>query len=92
MGGLSPAHLILILVVALLVIGPGKLPETGAAVGRAMREFRRAVDGASDLTETASTPAVATSAAGSGESAAAAPGSAAASAESTTSDPGGAPV
>jgi sec-independent protein translocase protein TatA len=35
-------HLILILGVALLVIGPGKLPETGAALGRAIREFRRA--------------------------------------------------
>jgi sec-independent protein translocase protein TatA len=45
MGALSPAHLILILVVALLVIGPGKLPETGAALGRAIRDFRQAVDG-----------------------------------------------
>ncbi len=48
MAGLTPAHLILILVIALLVIGPGKLPETGAALGRAMREFRNAVDGKSD--------------------------------------------
>ena len=45
MGGLSPAHLLIILVVVLLVIGPGKLPETGAAIGHAIREFRRAVDG-----------------------------------------------
>jgi sec-independent protein translocase protein TatA len=45
MGGLSPAHLLIILVVVLLVIGPGKLPETGAALGRALREFRGAVDG-----------------------------------------------
>lgn len=45
MGALSPAHLILILAVALLVIGPGKLPETGAALGRAVRGFRDAVDG-----------------------------------------------
>jgi sec-independent protein translocase protein TatA len=40
MEGLSPLHLIVILVVALIVLGPGKLPETGAALGRAVREFR----------------------------------------------------
>jgi sec-independent protein translocase protein TatA len=45
MGALSPAHLIVILVVALLVLGPGKLPETGAALGRAVRGFRDAVEG-----------------------------------------------
>jgi TatA/E family protein of Tat protein translocase len=50
---LSPARLIIILVIALLVIGPGKLPETGAALGRAIREFRHAADG----TDKALTPA-----------------------------------
>ncbi len=45
MGGLSPVHLIIILVIALLILGPGKLPETGAALGRGIREFRHAVDG-----------------------------------------------
>ena len=45
MDGLTPTHLILILVVALLVIGPAKLPETGAALGRALREFRHAMNG-----------------------------------------------
>ena len=48
MGALSPVHLIAILVVALLILGPGKLPETGAALGRAIREFRHAVDGTDD--------------------------------------------
>ena len=48
MGALSPVHLIAILVVALLILGPGKLPETGAALGRAIREFRHAVDGSDD--------------------------------------------
>ena len=52
-GALSPLHLLIILVVALLIIGPGKLPETGAALGKSIREFRDAVggkgsDGASD--------------------------------------------
>jgi sec-independent protein translocase protein TatA len=45
MGALSPVHLIFILVVALLVLGPSKLPDTGAALGHAIRDFRRAVDG-----------------------------------------------
>lgn len=45
MGELSPAHLILVLVVAVLVLGPGKLPETGAALGRALRDFRIAMNG-----------------------------------------------
>ena len=42
MGGLSPVHLIIILVIALVILGPGKLPETGAAIGKAIREFRHA--------------------------------------------------
>ena len=48
MGELSPMHLILVLVVALLVLGPGKLPETGAALGRTIREFRDALGGKPD--------------------------------------------
>ncbi len=38
-------ELLLILVVALIVFGPGRLPEIGAAVGRAIREFRQASAG-----------------------------------------------
>ena len=45
MDGLSPAHLILILVIGLLVLGPGRLPEAGAALGRGLREFRDAMNG-----------------------------------------------
>jgi sec-independent protein translocase protein TatA len=41
--GLTPLHLIAILVVALLILGPGKLPETGAALGKAVRAFRHAL-------------------------------------------------
>lgn len=37
-----PLWLVLILVVVLIVFGPGRLPELGGAVGRAMREFRKA--------------------------------------------------
>jgi sec-independent protein translocase protein TatA len=37
-----PLWLLLILVVVLIVFGPGRLPELGGAVGKAMREFRKA--------------------------------------------------
>lgn len=42
---LQPTHLLLVLAVALLVLGPKRLPEVGRAVGRTMREFRGAIDG-----------------------------------------------
>ncbi|MDO8690850.1 MAG: twin-arginine translocase TatA/TatE family subunit [Dehalococcoidia bacterium] len=41
-------ELMLIMLVALIVFGPGKLPEIGGAIGRAMQEFRRA---SSELTD-----------------------------------------
>jgi TatA/E family protein of Tat protein translocase len=42
--GIGMQELILILIVALLVIGPKKLPELAKALGRALGEFRRATD------------------------------------------------
>jgi len=44
MFGLGITELIAILVVALLVFGPGKLPEIGSALGRGIRDFRKAVE------------------------------------------------
>jgi sec-independent protein translocase protein TatA len=43
--GLHPAYLIILLAIILIIFGPGKLPELGSAVGRGMREFRKASDG-----------------------------------------------
>lgn len=45
MFNLGMPELILILVIALVVFGPGKLPEVGKAVGRGIQEFRRATSG-----------------------------------------------
>jgi TatA/E family protein of Tat protein translocase len=42
MPNIGPAELILILVIALVFIGPGKLPEVGASIGKSLREFRKA--------------------------------------------------
>ncbi|MBP2653397.1 MAG: tatA [Firmicutes bacterium] len=39
----SMPELVLILVIALVVFGPGKLPEVGKAVGKGLNEFRRAM-------------------------------------------------
>jgi TatA/E family protein of Tat protein translocase len=36
----QPMHLILILVIVLIVFGPGKLPELGEGLGKSIREFR----------------------------------------------------
>lgn len=41
----QPAHLLLVLVIALLVFGPGKLPQLGASIGKSIRELRRGLDG-----------------------------------------------
>lgn len=41
-GSLGFSELLLLLLLALLLFGPARLPEVGRAVGRAMAEFRRA--------------------------------------------------
>lgn len=42
MFGIGVPELLLILALALIVFGPGKLPEVGKAIGRGLSEFRRA--------------------------------------------------
>jgi sec-independent protein translocase protein TatA len=37
-------HLIIILVIVLIIFGPGKLPELGSAIGKAIRGFKKAMD------------------------------------------------
>ena len=41
----QPAHLILILAVALLVLGPKRLPAAGRALGQGLREFKDSING-----------------------------------------------
>ena len=43
--GLGTPELLLVLVVALIVLGPTKLPEIARAIGKAIAEFRRAIEG-----------------------------------------------
>jgi sec-independent protein translocase protein TatA len=38
----GPMELILLLVIVLIIFGPGKLPDIGNAIGKGIREFRKA--------------------------------------------------
>jgi sec-independent protein translocase protein TatA len=41
-------EVVLVLAIALIVLGPKKLPEAARSVGKGLREFRESVSGASD--------------------------------------------
>ncbi len=43
-GLLQPMHILVILVIVLIIFGPGKLPELGNAIGKAIRGFKRSMD------------------------------------------------
>ncbi len=45
---IGPQELILILIVALVVVGPRGLPELGRTIGKALREFRKIQDDVKD--------------------------------------------
>ena len=48
LGNLSGGEILILLVIVLLVFGANRLPEAGRAVGKGMREFRRALNEARD--------------------------------------------
>lgn len=41
-GSIGPWELVLVLVIALIIFGPGKLPEVAKSVGKGINEFKRA--------------------------------------------------
>jgi sec-independent protein translocase protein TatA len=47
-GLLQPTHLIAVLVVALVLLGPKRLPDAGRALGQGLREFRNSIGGDHD--------------------------------------------
>jgi sec-independent protein translocase protein TatA len=56
LGNLGGGELILLLVIALLVFGANRLPEAGRAVGKGLRQFRRALSEAQDAVMQAPPP------------------------------------
>ena len=56
-GGLGTTELIIILVIVLVIFGAGKLPEVGGALGKGIRNFRRASKGEEDIDVTPAPPA-----------------------------------
>ena len=56
MFGIGFPELIVILVIALVVFGPGKVPELGTALGKGIRDFRRAFEGQDQVPHDGETP------------------------------------
>jgi TatA/E family protein of Tat protein translocase len=52
----GPLELVIILVIALLILGPGKLPDVGAALGKSIREFRKASSDVQDAVKVDTSP------------------------------------
>jgi sec-independent protein translocase protein TatA len=47
---LGPSELMIVLVIVLIFFGVGRLPEVGGAIGKGLREFKRASSGDYDAT------------------------------------------
>jgi len=56
MANIGPTELIIVLVIALLVLGPKRLPAAGRSLGHGIREFRDSIAGR-DQSENAAVPA-----------------------------------
>ena len=52
----GPLELVIILVIALLILGPGKLPDVGSALGKSIREFRKASSDVQDAVKVDTSP------------------------------------
>ncbi|HEY7622384.1 MAG TPA: twin-arginine translocase TatA/TatE family subunit [Solirubrobacteraceae bacterium] len=60
MPNVGPLELIVILAIALIVLGPKKLPEVGRSIGKGMREFKDSLNGESDRDDDDERPALKT--------------------------------
>jgi sec-independent protein translocase protein TatA len=55
--GIGAAELVILLLLALLIFGPKRLPEMGRSLGRGMREFKESISSINAPIETPSEPA-----------------------------------
>jgi len=53
LGNIGPLEIIVVLIIALIVFGPKRLPELGRSLGKGIREFRGSVTGDNDDEEPA---------------------------------------
>jgi sec-independent protein translocase protein TatA len=53
---LQPTHLLIVLIVALILLGPKRLPEAGRALGNGLKEFRSSISGAPNGGQIAAAP------------------------------------
>ena len=57
-GLFQPTHLLLILLIVLIIFGPGKLPDLGRGLGKGIREFKDAMKGGMTNESNTSAPVV----------------------------------
>ena len=55
LGNIGPLEIIIVLIIALIVFGPKRLPELGNSLGRGIREFKETVTGETRTTTTTTT-------------------------------------
>jgi sec-independent protein translocase protein TatA len=48
LGNIGPLEIVVVLIIALIVFGPKRLPELGRSLGRGIREFRGSLGGNDD--------------------------------------------
>jgi sec-independent protein translocase protein TatA len=59
-GLFRPGHLLIILIIVMFFFGPSKLPQLGGALGKTIRDFKKAVNESNDTPATPATPAATT--------------------------------
>jgi len=57
LGNIGPLEIVVVLIIALVVFGPKRLPELGRSLGKGIREFRGSVSGEHDEDEQPAPPA-----------------------------------